>query len=87
MNVDFDWTHLVATVFGGSWATFIFRLLTKRAIDQLDEISKRLGKVLTKIVVIENKIVDLEALKDVVKEHDRKIVALETQMASAKEKS
>lgn len=87
MNADVDWSHIVSIALGSSGATFVFRLLAKRAIDQLDEITKRLETVSLKLVVVENELLSLKLLRDAVNDHDRRLIAIEIKMAnSTKEK-
>lgn len=76
-GADFDWTHVISVLFGGGGATFFVRVFTKRAIDQLDHVINKLESCTTKLLLIENELKNLQPLRDMVLNHDRKIVEID----------
>lgn len=83
-NGDLDWSHVVSVVLGGSGASFFIRLLTKRAMDQLDDITKKLENCTHKLLVIETEILSLKYLKQTVASHERKIIELDVRSTKLK---
>jgi hypothetical protein len=74
---DFDWTHVISVLFGSGGATFFVRMLTKRALDQLDEITQKLESCTIKLLIIENELKSFQPFREMIINHDRKIVELD----------
>lgn len=74
---ELDWTSIASFLCGGGGATFFARLFIKRAVDQLDDITRKLESCTQKLLILDNELRSLQSMKDLIVEHDRKLVELE----------
>lgn len=74
---NLDWSSIASFLCGSGGVTFVLRLVIKHAIDQLHQITRELKGCTQKLVILETELRALETLRETVREHDRKILALE----------
>lgn len=73
-------TAVASILLGSGVASFIAKLIVGRSLQKIDELVHRLETVTNELIVIKIKIENLEKLKDLIFEHDRKIIDFEARV-------
>lgn len=76
-----DWTTVSSIICSGGTVSFLARFIFSRAAGQLDGIVKKLEAITEKLIIVETKLEAMQDLREIVTEHDRKIVDFDAKRA------
>lgn len=75
--IEPSWENLVGTGLTGAVVVWMAKAFIDKALDQLEEVSRRISFISEKLIAIEIKIEQIEDHAHLLQEHDRKITTME----------
>jgi hypothetical protein len=74
--LQLDWNTVTSVLCSGGTVSLLAKFIMNRAACQLDGVAKKLESITEKLIIVETKLDLMQDLRDMVTEHDRKIVDL-----------